>query len=217
MANANQQNTSNSAAPIRSLITIPTMASFSDVQLVMANALNALQNKILAQMPPTNYGGKRISNVGVPVGADDVVTLRYLTGQQLPPQNTIVAKSGAGFDKATFGLVAALTVTNGLTNYYICENAGTFLNTKVKIKTQAPSGADAHLDIKLSADDGSTFNTIFSSVIVLPNGSTSTVTVTNYALPTIAVGNLLRIDCLQIGSTNPGQGIEVVTKWNTGT
>lgn len=208
---------SNSALPNRFSINIPEMNSFEDVRQALSQVLSDFQQKLLAQFPITNYGGKRISNVAVPVGADDVVTLRYLLGQQLPPPaNNVTGKSGPGYDKATFGLLAPLTVTNALTNYYICENAGTFLYTKIKIHDQVPTGSDAHLDIKLSTDDAATFNSIYTSNIVLPAGSSTTVTVTNFAIPTIAVGNLLRIDCTQAGSTNPGKGIEVVTKWALG-
>lgn len=214
-----RQTSQNGSTLNKVLITIPEMQSFEDVRTVLGRVIDELQTRLLNQFPITNYQGHRISNVAVPVGADDVVTLRYLQGDKLPPQTTLSSGgAGPGYDKATFGILTSLTVSNGLTNYYICKNSGSFIETSVKIKDQAPSGSDAHLDIKLSTDDGSTWNSIFTSpaYIVLPNGGTATVTVSNYTIPQIAKGNLLRIDCLQAGSTNPGKGIEVVTKWSIG-
>jgi hypothetical protein len=118
-------------------------------------------------------------------------------------------------DKATFGLVRALTVDTGLTLHYICRQGGTFIDTVAKIRTQAPTGTSAILDIKKSIDDGLNWNSIFPPTgrIVLPAGSLLTVRVFNYTIKTIAKGDLLRIDCLQIGSTLPGKGVEVVTRF----
>jgi len=203
------------------VITIPPMSTFEDVRQVMAKVLSDFQDQLLAQFPIVNYGGRRLQNVGVPQAADDVVTLKYLEGVQPQPQTTEIKRSGKNYDKATFGILTSLTVSNGLTNYYICENGGNFVETKVKIHDQVPTGSDAILDIKLSTDDGANWNSIYqsgnSNKLVLPNGSTSTLTQKNFAITSINKGDLLRIDCLQAGSTNPGKGIEVVTKWLTNT
>jgi hypothetical protein len=118
-------------------------------------------------------------------------------------------------DKCTFGLVRALTVSNGLTLDYICRKPGSFLDWAAKITTQAPTGANAILDVKKSTDDGLTWNSIFlpNTQIILPAGSLDTVFVKKFAIEGIDIGNLLRIDCLQIGSGDPGKGIEVVGRW----
>jgi len=117
-------------------------------------------------------------------------------------------------DKCTFGLVQPLTVSKGLTNYYICRKGGSFIDFATKIKTQAPTGSSAILDVLRSTDDGATWGSIFgTSTIVLPAGSTKTVLSKTFNIVGISVGDLLRIDCLQIGSTNPGSGIEVVGRW----
>jgi hypothetical protein len=120
-------------------------------------------------------------------------------------------------DKCTFGLVKTLEVKNGITLFYICRKAGKFQDFAAKIKTQAPTGSDAILDVKLSEDDAASWNSIFpsGSEIILPDGETDTVIVDEFDIPNISVGNILRIDCLQIGSINPGKGIEVVGRWTS--
>ncbi|MDE1766574.1 MAG: hypothetical protein KGI27_09950 [Thaumarchaeota archaeon] len=67
------------------VITVPEMYSFEEVRQAMAKALNDLQVHIASQLPISNYQGQNISNVGPPVAADDVVTLRYLQSVYVPP------------------------------------------------------------------------------------------------------------------------------------
>ncbi len=143
--------------------------------------------------------------------------LRRIGGDVNILQTIVEEAGGAGLfqDKATFGLVRALTVDTGLTLHYICRQGGKFIDTVAKIRTQAPTGQSAILDIKKSVDDGLNWNSIFPPTgrIVLPAGSLLSVKVSNYVITSIAKGDLLRIDCLQIGSVNPGKGVEVVTRF----
>jgi hypothetical protein len=129
------------------------------------------------------------------------------------------ARGAEAGDKATFGLVADLAVAQDLTNHYICRRSGVFVDCVVNLKTP-PAGANAILDIEISTDDGASWNSVFpeggANKINLPATSTATVTVTTFAaapLNIIAPGNLLRINCLQKGSTTPGSKIEVVLRW----
>ena len=126
---------------------------------------------------------------------------------------------GAAGDKATFGLVADLLVLSDLTNHYICRKGGTFLDCVVNPKV-APTGAAAILDIEKSADDGATWASVFpageANKLNLPAGSTATVSLAVFAAApnnAIAPGDLLRINCLQKGSTIAGSRIEVVLRW----
>jgi hypothetical protein len=143
----------------------------------------------------------------------------------MPRDSVIVAKkasssgSGTAQDKATFGLVRPLEVENRLTLYYICRKAGTFTDVTAKVSEQPPGGQDAYLDIKISKDDGANWDSIF------PTGTVNKLKIAkdNWGLVkqwvfdpshnTIDMEDILRIDCLQTGSTVPGKGIEVVLRW----
>ena len=119
--------------------------------------------------------------------------------------------------KATFGLVKPLEVLDRLTLYYIVRRSGTFLDVTAKIADQAPTGADAILDIQRSTDDGATWESIFpeDDLLTLPAAATARV-VQDVFSPTVdgvSVGDLLRIGCVQTGSVDPGKGIEVVLQW----
>jgi hypothetical protein len=71
-------------------ITVPPMTSFVEVRQVLTQLITDFQSQLIEQFPITNYEGRRISNVGVPVAADDVVTLRYLMGTTQTPAEPIV-------------------------------------------------------------------------------------------------------------------------------
>lgn len=125
--------------------------------------------------------------------------------------------------KATFGLVKTLTVANDLTLHYISRTSGTFVDLAIKAKT-APTGADARIAIEKSTNEGSTWATIFAApgYVVMPAGDATrldyvpTTAAPVFAADTagqIAKGDLLRINCLQIGSTVAGKDIEVVLRW----
>src|SRR5262245_18573229 len=119
--------------------------------------------------------------------------------------------------KATFGLLRTLAVENDLTNHFICRSPGTFLNVAVNCKT-APTGSTARLVIEKSTNEGVSWSNIFVSpaYIELVVGDTTVQEFSNFvAAPnnTIAAGNLLRINCIQPGSTVAGKNIEVVLRW----
>jgi len=62
----------------RFIINIPPMQTMEDVRQAISQAFTSFQNQLLSQLPITDMGGERLSNVAFPVDADDAVTLRYL-------------------------------------------------------------------------------------------------------------------------------------------
>ncbi|MFN3326882.1 MAG: hypothetical protein ACK5AZ_25595 [Bryobacteraceae bacterium] len=141
----------------------------------------------------------------------------------MPQKQILVSRRtahfGSGELKATFGLVRPLEVEEGLTLYFISRSEGTFTDVVAKVRDEAPVGQDAVLDIQISKDDGETWDSIFpagdANKLVIPDGSTALVTRTTFDPDhnVIAKDDLLRIDCLQAGTTVPGKGIEVVLRW----
>jgi len=120
--------------------------------------------------------------------------------------------------KATFGLVKELEVTDRLTLYYMVRKAGAFRGVWAKIADTPPAGSDALLNIDSSDDDGETWTSIFDtgSPLTLPDGATDmTIKLTGFSPDndTVAVGDLMRIGCTQVGSTTPGKGVQVVLWW----
>ncbi len=125
---------------------------------------------------------------------------------------------GAGGElKATFGLVRALTVEDDLTNHFICRTGGDFKILAVNAK-DPPTGTVARIEIEVSSNEGSNWNTICSApgYIELDIGDGGLQEFTECwesAYRTIAVDYLLRINCVQIGSTIAGKNIEFVLLW----
>lgn len=120
-------------------------------------------------------------------------------------------------DKATFGIVKVPTVVNGLTNFYICRKAGTFTDCVGKV-VQAPTftvgdpGTSGTIfNIAKSTDDGVTFSYIMQSGLNFINGNT--IIVPQFIIPSIALGDILRIDCSHVASNTAGAGFEIVLRW----
>jgi hypothetical protein len=129
-------------------------------------------------------------------------------------ENGIVPR---GLKKATFGLVRTLTVENDLTNHFISLTSGRFIGWSVNAKNP-PTGAAAILNIEISHDEGSSWHSIFDSIkIEIPDGDNTRIDGTFFTdeIPhqRIQKGDLLRINCEQIGSTFAGKDIEVVVYW----
>lgn len=119
--------------------------------------------------------------------------------------------------KATFGLVKPLEISDRLTLYYIVRKPGKFIDCVAKIADSPPTGSDAILDIQRSQDDGATWESIFpeDGLLVLPATNTATLYTADFS-PTVdgvEINDLLRIGCTQIGSVDPGKGVEVVLQW----
>jgi hypothetical protein len=117
--------------------------------------------------------------------------------------------------KATFGLVKELEVALDLTNHFICRTAGTFKNVAVNAKFP-PSGQPARLDIQKSTDGGQTWATIFrDGYIELAPDNAAVQLFTDVFVDGagISPGDMLRINCLQTGTTQAGKEIEVVLQW----
>lgn len=88
------------------------MQSMEDVRQVLSQAFTAFQNQLLAQLPITDMGGERLSNVAFPVDADDAVTLRYLdsmNGVANGSSNTSVSVQTAGNTELTDITVSTAT------------------------------------------------------------------------------------------------------------
>lgn len=135
-------------------------------------------------------------------------------------ETTINNPSPSKFDKATFGLLKPLAIGTALTNYYICRKGGDFIDLVLKNKVAPDSATNSLptiLDVCISKDDGGSWVSLFntSAKITIPSGSTSTLTVpkNKFQIPSIAVPNLLRIDCVQVAVPNPGSDYEVVLRW----
>lgn len=167
-----------------------------------------------------DLNGKRFTNVGKHVNSTDFVRWDELTDQIGGLSETIrkpiAVPAAAVRDKATFGLQKLFTVSTQLTLNYICVNGGKFKYVKAKPKDLAsvPTGTDAILDIRLSIDDGTTWNSILNSpLLVLPAGQFALVTNSSFAITSIAPFDLLSIDCIQIGTTYAGRNFEIVVKW----
>jgi hypothetical protein len=112
-------------------------------------------------------------------------------------------------DKATFGITQTPVVQNGLTNDYICRKNGNFIDIVGKCLS-APSGGATIFNIDKSTDQGTHWTPImatglnFTGLNIVSNGI--------FTQPSIAIGDLLRINCTAVGST-PGSGFEIVLRW----
>jgi len=127
--------------------------------------------------------------------------------------------------KATFVLKRELEVEDDLTNHYIVRAPGAFYDAAIKAKT-APTDAAARLVIERSTDEGGTWFTVLNPLdeetpgyLEIPDGDDTLILFDRsifYDEPLIArvnVDDLLRINCIQCGSTLPGQDITVVIRW----
>ncbi len=125
------------------------------------------------------------------------------------------------FDSSAYGFVhnfsfalalgVPATTGNDKTNWLIVPRNGKIVKAFMAMKT-APTGANFIIDIQKSTDNGSTFATIWSTT-----GNRLTVTATNktgsqtsFDVTSIAEGDLLRCDIVQVGSTIAGQDVTVV-------
>jgi len=130
----------------------------------------------------------------------------------LPPPP--VLSSYAELDKGTFGVLNPFTVTTYISpNIYICRLAGTFIDSAAHCRI-APTGSTAIFKLMLSTDDGMTWASVWSTpYLVISSTSTVVIPKTQFAITSISVGHLLRLDCTQIGSTVAGNFLELVTRW----
>ncbi len=62
----------------RKAILIPEFDSWESCRQAVTQSIQDLQSQILSGLPIIDYGGERISNVGIPQANNDVVTLGYL-------------------------------------------------------------------------------------------------------------------------------------------
>ena len=126
-----------------------------------------------------------------------------------------LAGDSVGELKATFGLVRALTVENDLTNHFICRTGGSFTDVAVDAKGP-PTGSGARFQVEISTDQAQTWNNIYAApgyVEIAAGTYGEQIFTPDYAVASIAKGNLLRINCTQIGSTYAGKNVEYVQRW----
>jgi hypothetical protein len=91
----------------------------------------------------------------------------------------------------------------------ICTGAGTFTRVDLIAKS-GPTGAAFIIDILKSSNSGSSFSTLFLTK-PKPQIASGAVAgnVTAFDTTAFAQGDILRLDILQVGSTNSGNGITV--------
>jgi len=110
-------------------------------------------------------------------------------------------------DRVAFVVCPATACTTGtnLTNHFIVSAAGTIRKCYAQAKT-APIGAALIFDIRRNG------TSIFgaSPKLQVSAGSTATNTASAFGSPTVAEGDLLRIDITQTGTTAAGQDVAVV-------
>jgi hypothetical protein len=125
---------------------------------------------------------------------------------------------GYGERKATWGIIEELTVQDSLTNHYICRQGGKF-GVLVAVAVNPPTGSTARLEIEKSTDRGLTWGSILKDpfYIELQDGDA---TLHDWVgiFPDKAAGrikkdDLLRLNCIQVGSTFAGNDIEIVLQW----
>lgn len=169
------------------LVTIPAMNSFDEVRQVMAQALAQVQANIANQLPVTNMQGKQLTNVGLPVAADDAVTLKYLQSGlvTIQPQSVVQgsnATSGTGSLGQIYREIPTGTL-NGTNTFFtlkyspspsygiwlflngVAQNpysADFALQDNVVTYTVAPKSTDNHWTIYFKGQGG-TFFPLFST------------------------------------------------------
>lgn len=134
--------------------------------------------------------------------------------------------------KATFGLVKLLTVTDDLTLHFIARTSGPFIDLAVNGKEPC-TGAPVRIKIEKWHEDlpetPGAWKTIFSppGYIEIPVGNDDVMFWTREENDDairdevfkedgdgrILAGDMLRINCTQIGSTFAGKGYEFVLRW----
>lgn len=130
-----------------------------------------------------------------------------------------------GDKKATFCLIRDLEAVDDLTNHYIVRRAGQFYDVALEAK-EPPVGAAARFDIERSEDGGETWTTIINSSpgyleigdgdgdVILYTDEDDQIFDTDKTVARVEVGDLLRINCDQAGSTTPGSEVSVVLRWD---
>ena len=109
------------------------------------------------------------------------------------------------------GINSKVVVSTDQSNWVICDRAGTFSRWDVVAKT-GPVGAALILDFLLSTNGGSTFTSLWASnpgnrprIADGQNAGSGT----SFDTTAFAVGNVLRQDMIQIGSTTAGSNLSV--------
>lgn len=121
------------------------------------------------------------------------------------------------YDKATFNISVSADLITGddICVPYLVRRPGTPVDCSALI--QNPSvGADILLDVEITKADASYTGTIFASSpgITLPAGSTATIDLTSFLTGMhFDQGDLLTINCTQVGTSQPGRGVVIVIKF----
>lgn len=178
---------------------------------------NKTQNSLQTHF---DANGFKIQNLGNPAGQKDAVPLDYLKNAikkiQLDLSRKPSTSGGGEHGLAHFGIGvgAVVSIGNDLSPHHIVAVPGSFQSAYINAKT-GPTGTDLIVDLQLW--NGASWASIFGGTkLVLAAGSASTDvgTQTTFAAVSAAVGNLIRVDVTQVGSTFAGQDISVMLRWS---
>lgn len=132
----------------------------------------------------------------------------------------MIGAAGATFirDWLAEGIIqGSLSVgTDVMDNYIVVRcNVGEYVqlsDTAIVAKT-APVGADAVIDVLVSHNNGSTWESIYNAPLHLPDGNSSAdFDSTNLAVDQLYRNDLLRFDIIQVGSTTAGAQVSIDIK-----
>ena len=202
-------------------ISIPVTSNLEDHRKAVEKILNqrANQSNKTANLLQNDLdaGGFKIQNLGNPTANKDAVPLDFLKKlvQNITIKGGAATGGGAAQGLAHFGIAIGfpVAVANDVTAHHIVSTPGTFQAAYINSKL-GPTGADLIIDIQIWT--GASWASIFSGTkLVLTAGSSDTTvgTQTTFAGITPSIGDLLRADVTQIGSTFPGQDISVMLRW----
>ena len=121
------------------------------------------------------------------------------------------------YDKATFNIAVSTDLITGddICVPYLILRPGTPQTCSALLQTPCV-GSDALLDIQIAKADSSYTGTIFPSSpgIDIPAGSTATLSLTSFLSGLhFDQGDLLTVNCTQVGSTQAGRGAVLIVKF----
>lgn len=207
------------ANPI-SIARVDDVESLRKATEVAVNRHITQQNKVDHSLQTHfNANGFKIQNLGNPAGQKDAVPLDYLNNAlkklkaAAAPQRRQTAGVEHGLAHYGLGVGFPVAVGTDIPPHHIVALAGNFETAYINAKLPA-TGADLIIDVQRW--NGSSWTSIFGTTkLVLPDGSLSTdvATQSTFAVASVVVGDLLRADVVQIGTSNPGTDISVMIRW----
>jgi len=172
---------------------------------------NTGANTITVEAPTDGY-----TDVSLPAGTVvDIRVIAELTTEIHTAVNAIESflNAGAALYACRFVLGSPATTGSDVVPWLQLPAAGTIRKATITAKTE-PVGADLVVDIKYSTNNGSTWTSIWTlsgDRLTLTAGN-HTGSTTTFGHASLAAGNLLRLDTIQVGSTTPGSDV-VIDLW----